>query len=282
MTEATAELARHGIESARPDAERLLRFLLAWDTATLVARGCDPVAPELASRYVMLVKERARRRPLQHVVGTQAFWRHDFHVDERVLIPRPETELAVEAALDRLRDVPHPVVVDVGTGSGCIAVSLAAERPDAEVHGVDLSEAALAVARANTVRIGAAVRFHHGDLLAPFTGMAGRVDLVVSNPPYVDAAEIDGLSPEVRDHEPRAALVPPSGDRLEVYRRLAPAAREVLKPGGWLILEIGRGMDREVAAACEAAGHEVVDVIPDLQSIPRIVVARYPDSPHSP
>ena len=145
-----------------------------------------------------------------------------------VLIPRPETELLVEAALELLRAAARPVIADVGTGSGCIALALAAEREDAEVHATDLSEAALAVARDNERRLGleGRVAWQLGDLLEPVAAaIRGRVDLVVSNPPYVDQAERDSLAPEVRDHEPELALFPP-GDALSVYRRLVPAAAE--------------------------------------------------------
>jgi release factor glutamine methyltransferase len=227
-----------------------------------------------------LVEERARRRPLQHLTGTQAFWRHEFQVTSDVLIPRPETELLVEAGLEVLRDVPQPTVVDVGTGSGCIALSLAAERLDAVVHAVDVSAPALAVARENVRRLGleGRVSLHRGDLLDPVASLTGAVSLVVSNPPYVDVSEADSLAPEVREHEPTLALFAP-GDRYSVYRRLAPAARAVLRPGGHLLLEVGLGMADEVCRICEASGLQVTQVLDDLQRIPRAIVAQRTTGP---
>jgi release factor glutamine methyltransferase len=233
------------------------------------------IEPEVLRRFLSLTEERARRRPLQHLTGTQAFWRHEFLVTPDVLIPRPETELLVEAALEALQDVPSPLVVDVGTGSGCIALSLAAERRDAAVHAVDVSEAALAVARRNARRLGLEdhVLFHLGDILGSVRSLAGRVHLVVSNPPYVDASEAASLAPEVRDHEPALALFAP-GDRYSVIRRLAPAAAAALRPDGFLILEVGLGMADEVRGICEASRLAVSQVRNDLQGIPRAIVAR--------
>jgi release factor glutamine methyltransferase len=232
--------------------------------------------PRDEARFHALVDERARRRPLQHLTGTQAFWRYEFQVTPDVLIPRPETEALVETCLEELQARRAPRILDVGTGSGCIAISLALERPDAEVHAVDFSEPALEVARRNAARLGARVRFHLGDLLEP---LSGGLDLVTSNPPYVDASEIAGLDPEVRDHDPRLALVPPSGDRFAVYLRLVPQAAQALAPGGILVLEVGRGMDGEVRRLCEAAGLRVDRAVPDLAGIPRAVVARKPSYP---
>jgi release factor glutamine methyltransferase len=233
------------------------------------------IEPEAALRFRTLTEARATRRPLQHLTGTQAFWRHDFLVSADVLIPRPETELLVEAGLAALRDASRPTIVDVGTGSGCIALSLAAERPDAVVHAVDLSPRALTVAQENARRFGLVdrVRFHEGDLLAPLRSLAGVVDLVVANPPYVDSGEADSLAPEVRENEPALALFAPD-DRYSVYRRLAPEAAAGLRPGGTLLLEVGFGMANEVRGICESAGLTVTRVLDDLQGIPRAIVAR--------
>jgi release factor glutamine methyltransferase len=267
-------LAAAGVADARLDAERLLRHLLGWDAATLIVRSQDPLPDADRGAFERLVTARAGRVPLQHLTGEQAFWRHVFHVTPDVLIPRPETELVVEAALEAARGQERPRIVDVGTGSGCIALSLAAERPDATVHAVDLSPAALAVARDNARRLGLADRviFHEGDLLAPLAAEP-PFDLVVSNPPYVGADELASLQPEVRDHEPRIALSPPGG-RASVYRRLAAEAVVRLVPGGFLLVEIGHGMEREVASALTDSGLQIVRVIRDLQGIPRTVVAR--------
>jgi release factor glutamine methyltransferase len=273
---ATRRLSKAGVEYPDLDAELLLRHVLDWDRARVVAEGTSDLPPGTEARFLSLVEGRARRRPLQHLTGTQHFWRHEFVVSPDVLIPRPETEVLVETSLELLRDVGGPLVVDVGTGSGCIALSLAAERPDARVHAVDVSPGALAVARENAQRLGLGrVRFHEGDLLEPVASFSGRIALVASNPPYVSCAELPELMPEVRDHEPPIALVPPS-EPYSVYRRLATQASATLAPGGWLVAEIGLDMDREVTRICEAAGLAVQRVVPDLRSIPRTVVARKP------
>lgn len=268
-----SSLAAAGVPAPEWDAEALLRHVLGWERATLVARSGEALEPEVASRFFALVEERARRRPLQHLTGIQPFWRQELLVSPDVLIPRPETELVVEASLDLLRGLPRPVVVDVGTGSGAIALALAAELPAAEVHAVDVSAPALAVARVNARRLGLEERitFHEGDLLLPLADLAGRIDLVASNPPYVDPNET--LLPEVRDHEPALALFPP-GERDSVYRRLAPQAFEALRPGGFLVLEVGFGMSEGVAGILGEAGFDVHCVLADLQQIPRTVVAR--------
>lgn len=275
LERATARLAEAGIDSAARDAERLLGHVLGLDRASLLARLREPFPALSLAPVLRIVEERARRRPLQHLVGMQAFWRHEFRVSPAALIPRPETEILVETALLALGEVPSPVVVDVGTGTGCIALSVAAERPDAEVHAVDLSPEALALARENADRLGLAerVRLHLGDLLAPVEALRGSVDAVLSNPPYVDAGEISGLAPEVRDHEPRSALVPP-GDRYSVYARLGPQAAEWLRPNGILAVEIGEGMEARVRQLLGGAGLRVERVVPDLQRIPRVVLAR--------
>ncbi|HUG53515.1 MAG TPA: peptide chain release factor N(5)-glutamine methyltransferase [Vicinamibacteria bacterium] len=277
LQEATSGLAQAGIGTARLDAELLLRHVLGWSRADLIARGAETVSPEAALLFRQAVAQRSQRRPLQHLTGVQAFWKHEFLVTPDVLIPRPETELLVETALELLRDVPRPVIVDVGTGSGCIALSLAAERPDAEVHAIDLSEAALRVARGNATRLRLAGRvgLHQGDLLAPVRGLAGRVDLVVSNPPYVPEDEWERLEPEVRDHDPRLALVPPEGVEA-LYGRLVREAVAVLRSGGWLSVELGLGGAELARGLLERAGLEGIEVRKDLQGIPRVAQGRVP------
>lgn len=273
LQRAALRLGAAGVPDARLHAERLLRHVRGWDAADLIVRVGDVLSDGDRAAFERLVDARATRVPLQHLTGEQAFWRHVFRVTPDVLVPRPETELLVEAALDAVRGLDGPRIVDVGTGSGCIALSLAGERPDAAVHAVDLSPAALAVARDNAARLGLAdrVRFHEGDLLAPVADES--FDVIVSNPPYVGAYELASLAPEVRDHEPRMALTPP-GDRASVYRRLGAGAPDRLRSGGSLIVEIGQGMEVEVTRAFTDAGLEIVRVVADLQGIPRAVVAR--------
>jgi release factor glutamine methyltransferase len=274
---AASRLAAAGIATPELDAELLLRHVLGWDRATLLTRKDGEIAAPQLQRYEALVGERALRRPLQHLVGTQAFWRHEFRVTPDVLIPRPETEILVEAALERLRPLARPRIVDVGTGSGCIALSLAAELPAATVFATDVSAPALRVARDNARRLGleGRVTFHEGDLLGPVAAQE-PFDLIASNPPYVDPADLSGLAPEVRDHEPRIALVPPDDEPLSVYRRLVPQGWTALKPGGWLILEIDVGRADDVREILLGRGFTLEPVEKDLQQIPRVLIAQRP------
>ena len=275
----TVRLREAGIGSAAHDAEVLLRHVLSWDRARLLADSVRTLPPHAEASFLALLTERAARRPLQHLTGTQWFWRHEFLVTPDVLIPRPETELIVETALHRLRGTARPLIVDVGTGSGCIALSLAAERTDADVRATEVSAPALRVARQNASRLGleGRVRFLEGDLLEPVREIFGQVDLVASNPPYVDPDEGPSLPTEVRGHEPAGALYAPGG-RLGVYRRLVPQAAAALKPGGSLLLEIGVGMAEDVAGICEAEGLRVEGVVNDLSGIQRTVLAAKPPS----
>jgi release factor glutamine methyltransferase len=275
LRRAEERLRAAGVADPALDAERLLRHALGWDRAAVIARGTEALPATDERRFFALVDDRAARRPLQHVTGVQAFWRHEFLVTPDVLIPRPETEVLVETALELIRERQAPVVVDVGTGSGCIALSIAAERPDAIVHAVDASAPALAVAAENTRRLGLEhrVELHHGDLIEPVARLRGGVDLIVSNPPYVDPSEIPTLAPEVRDHEPRSALVgpaPPYG----IYRRLAAGAVDTLRPVGHLAVEVGAGMAETVARMVREAGLDEVGIRPDLAGIPRVVSGR--------
>jgi release factor glutamine methyltransferase len=273
LAEGARGLRDAGVPSPEWDAELLLRHVLGWDRGQIVASPAAPVPDEAMASFRRLLVERARRVPLQHLTGSQAFWRQEFRVTPDVLVPRPETEVVVEAALEMLRG--RPRIVDVGTGSGCVALSLAAERPDADVDATDVSERALAVARDNAQRLGLAsrVRFHRGDLLEPVGSLFGRIGLVVSNPPYVDPCERDTLAPEVRDHEPSVALFAP-GEALSVYRRLVPAAAVALEPEGALVLEIAPGLAEPVSRLLAAAGFERIEVRPDLAGRQRAVLGR--------
>lgn len=278
LADAAATLAAAGVESPEWDAERLLRHVLGWDRATLLASPGAGVPAEAEARFRELVARRAARVPLQHILGTQAFWKHEFLVTPAVLIPRPETELLVETGLELVKDVDRPLIIDVGTGSGCIALSLALERPDAVVHATDISGQALDVARENARRfdLEGRVAFHQGQLLEPLTGLAGH--LIVSNPPYVDPAEREALAPEVRDHEPALALFPP-GDALSVYRRLVPASAAVLRVGGALAVEIAPLISEGVRRVFDEAGFAETSVRADLAGLPRVVYGRRPSRP---
>jgi release factor glutamine methyltransferase len=260
VREVERELAAAGVPDPRTDAELLVSHVLA------VPRSAVPLAElreEDAARLRALVERRARREPLQHVLGEWGFRRLTLRVDARALVPRPETEIVVERCLALLRHVAEPHVVDVGTGSGAIALALADERPDLEVLATETSAGALAVARANAARLSLTVEFLEGDLLEP---VSGRVDAVVSNPPYVAAGE--RLAPEL-GYEPVAAL---SGgkDGLDVYRRLVPAAARAR----FVALEVGAGQGPDVTALVREAGFQAVEVVPDLAGIERVVVGR--------
>jgi release factor glutamine methyltransferase len=277
LVEAARDMRDKGVPAPEWDAERLLRHVLGCDRASLIASPGAAVAAEAERVFRGLLAERAKRVPLQHLTGVQAFWRHEFRVTPDVLIPRPETELLVETALELLRGVEGPLIVDVGTGSGCIALSLAAERADACVHATDVSAPALDVARENARRLGleGRVALHLGQILEPVTGLEGQIDLVVSNPPYVEPSERDGLEPEVREHEPPIALFPP-GDVLSVYRRLVPDAFASLRPGGFLAVEIAPTLADAVTGLFVGAGFEDVRVANDLAGRARLLRGRKP------
>jgi release factor glutamine methyltransferase len=267
---ASERLAAAGVPEPRADAEVLLARALGTTRAGVIAAAGRPLAPPTARALEVLVARRAAREPLHHLIGEREFWSLPIAVDRRVLVPRPETELLVETAL---RVAPGARrVLDVGTGSGAVAVALARELPAARVWASDRERDALAVARANLGRLAPGVALVCGDLLAPFG--AGTFDLVVSNPPYVAAGEIDTLMPEVRDHEPRAALA--GGlDGLGVLRALVAGAARVLAPGGWLAVEMGAGQAEAVAGLVEADGrYAATHTARDPAGVERVLAAR--------
>jgi release factor glutamine methyltransferase len=267
LESALVALEGAGIDTPRLDAQVLLAHVLGTERAALFLAPRRELTPEEAGHFRDLVTRRWRERePVAYLTGAKGFRRLDLAVDPRVLIPRPETEHLVEAALE----LPEGArVVDVGTGSGAVALALKDERPDLSVVGTDVSVVgtdvsvdALAVARANAARLELDVEFLHGDLLEPVTG---DVDAVVSNPPYVEAGA--GVAPEIA-HEPRGALFA-GDDGLDLIRRLVPAAL-----GPFLALEVGRGQAEAVTTLCREAGFSDVDVVADLAGIERVVVAR--------
>jgi release factor glutamine methyltransferase len=265
LDSAVVALSAAGVDTPRLDAEVLLAHALGVDRARLVVDRDRPVEGPAVRAFQDAVRRRAvAREPVAYITGVKGFRRLDLHVDGRVLIPRPETETLVEAALDLPR---HSRVVDVGTGSGAVALALKDERPDLDVVGTDRSADALAVARANAARLGLEVRFVAGDLLdAP--GL-GAVDAVVSNPPYV--ADGTPLQPEIARHEPPVALY--SGtDGLEVIRRLVAQASS--SPARFVALEVGLGQAGDVGDVLRAAGFRNVTVRRDLAGIDRVVVGR--------
>jgi release factor glutamine methyltransferase len=277
VREGADRLSAHGVAEPWRDAERLLGHVLGRDRAALHAEPARAVDAEEADRFRDLVRRRAAREPLQHLTGEQEFWSLSFRVTPDVLIPRPETEHLVEALL-RLRLRPDPLLLDLGTGSGCLAIAAAREIPGALVVATDIDAAALDVARGNALRHGLSDRitFLRGDLFAPLAGRRWErgFDVILSNPPYVPEADWERLEPEVREHEPKGALTP-GADGLVIHRRLADGAAPWLRPGGALLAEIGAGQG-EAARALYAppAALELVAIEPDLAGIPRVIVAR--------
>ena len=273
VSEAGKRLAAEGIDArdAAFDAEVLARCALGWDRATYLARWREPAPPGFGDRFEPLVARRCRREPVARITGQREFWGLDLEVTPAVLVPRPESELLVETALAQLGDrAGRWAIADVGTGSGCLAIALARELPRARVTATDICPDALAVARRNAARHGVADRlaFHHTDLL---DGLPGPFDLIASNPPYVPDAAIDTLAPEVRDHEPATALQG-GPDGLDTVRRLVAAAADRLRPGGWLVMEVGAGQSGAAANIGRGTGMRTVATNPDLQGIPRAVV----------
>ncbi|TMV81647.1 peptide chain release factor N(5)-glutamine methyltransferase [Thioclava sp. BHET1] len=267
---AIPQLAAAGIADAARDARWLLAFAMGIAPDRLTLHLCDALTPEMAARFSDALAARVRRQPLSHITGTRLFWSHSFRVTPDVLDPRPETEALVAAALE----APFATLMDLGTGSGAILLSLLAERPAARGIGADLSPEALAVAGENARLLGLADRAELR-LSDWFGALPERVDLIVSNPPYITAAEMADLSPEVRDWEPHLALTP-GGDGLAAYRAIAAGARDHLHPGGRLLVEIGPRQARAVQEIFAAAGLISLEVRHDIDGRDRVIAARAP------
>jgi release factor glutamine methyltransferase len=292
LASAITRLAAEQVPSPRLNAELLLMFTLNCDRAYLYAHPERELTADHQARYESALAERARGVPAQYITGHQEFWGMDLIVTPAVLIPRPETEHLIEAVIElkasgvgrrasgkpseSTSEVRGPrsevLIVDVGTGSGAIALALAKEFPEAEIHATDISAAALEVARANAARLQFEdrIQFHQADLLG---GLSGPFDLIVSNPPYVGESEEDQVQMEVRKFEPRnAVFAGPTG--TEVIARLIPQAQAALRPGGRLLMEISGTIADETKQLL--TGWDDLRVINDLQSIPRVVLARRP------
>jgi release factor glutamine methyltransferase len=315
-------LLENDVPSPRLNAELLLQFVLGRERAYLYAHPERELTADEQAEYNEVIAQRARGCPTQYITGHQEFWGLDLLVSPAVLIPRPETEHLVETVLELVQDYyaehQHDTsfenedparcaqidsgkirIADVGVGSGCVALALASELPQAEIHGCDISEEALEMARVNAARLGLGSRvlFRRSDLLelylhqpaslsvsAATEGTAalapalvsgdGQFDFVVSNPPYVGESEWQSVQKQVRDFEPRIAVF--CGiDGMDVYRKLVPQARKTLRPGGWLVMEIGYSSEEKVKNLLAAdGGWTKVGITPDLQGIPRVVAAR--------
>jgi release factor glutamine methyltransferase len=273
---AILQLEAAAITEARLHAEVLAFHVVNCDRAYLFAHPERELTAAEQSDYDALIARRAAGEPLQYLTGHQEFWKLDFLVTPAVLIPRPETEHLIEEVLALVKKDPPSArlrLIDVGTGSGAIAVTLARELPHAEVYAVDLSPGALEVARRNAERLGAHVHFAQSDLLAAVLTNDAPFDFVVSNPPYVGLNEQDKVEEVVKRHEPPMALFA-GDDGLDVIRRLIPQAFQALRPGGWLLMEIGYTQSSAVTALL--AGWNNVHCVPDLAGIPRIIAAQRP------
>jgi len=266
---------RAGIDSARLDAEVLLAHALGCPRIMLYTDLERPLSAQERDRYRALVSARIQRRPVAHLIEEKEFWSRRLRIDPRVLVPRPETELLVEKTLEVLRGQVRPRVLDVGTGSGAIAIALAAERPDVTVVATDCSTAALEVARENAAQNEVTVTFYAGDLLDALPEDTLPFQAVVANLPYVDPAQRETLAPEL-GHEPPEALFAEEQGLGLIRTLVATTPRRALAPGGWLLLEVGAGQAPAVADLMREAGSEGEPAIyRDLAGIERVVAARF-------
>jgi release factor glutamine methyltransferase len=261
-------------DEARRDATMLARAVLGWDATEWITRSAEEAPHGFAGEFESRVARRTRREPMAYILRAREFYGRAFVVTPEVLIPRHETELVVDEALECLSRMPAavPLIADLGTGSGCLAVTLALECPRARVLATDVSFDALGVATRNAGTLGALdrVTFHLGGWLA---GITEPLDLIVSNPPYVPERDRASIAPEVREYEPASALFA-GDDGLDAIRTLVPAAAGALRPGGWLVMEIGAGQADEVRHLIEDAPRlRLQRIAEDLQHIPRVVVA---------
>lgn len=270
LREAVATLRAAGIDDPAGDARRLMAHAAGVAPGMLTALMPDRLPPGTLPAFAAMIARRAVRVPVAQITGLRSFYGRDFRVTADTLDPRPDTEALVAEALRE----PFARVLDLGTGTGCILLTLLAERPGATGLATDLSEAALDVARANAARLDLLPR---AALLRAdwWVGVEGRFDLIVSNPPYIALSEMPGLAPEVRDHEPQAALTDGT-DGLSAYRVIAAGAGRFLMPGGRIIVEIGWRQGPDVAAILRGAGLSEVRILPDMEQRDRVVAARAP------
>jgi release factor glutamine methyltransferase len=271
-------LSRSGIPNVPLDAEILLAEILRRDRSFLYSHSELPISPEAEELLRVWIRRRCRNLPVAYILGKKEFWSLEFRVTPAVLIPRPETELLAALSLEKAREEKAELIVEAGCGSGALLVTLVRELRGGRFCAIDSSSDALWVARQNAKRYGVAgkILFLRGDLLTALRGRRweGEVDLVVSNPPYIPRGEIPGLSPDIRLYEPRKAL-DGGEDGLSFYRRLIPQAARFLRPGGWLILEMGRGQSKAIRGLfTQSKGFGEVSAAKDYQGIERVISAR--------
>lgn len=275
LKEAAADLERGGVPEPRREAGSLLSFILGKSRTFLISHAEDETDETSLVRFREFVERRAAGEPLQYITGVQDFYGREFRVTPDVLIPRPETELLVEAALPLVGSAPF--ICDVGTGSGCIALTLLCEIVNARAVAIDKSAAALEIAKLNARNLLVADRalFLESDCFDSIDSRENQFDLIVSNPPYVAEKALQGLQREVRDHEPLVALSP-GGDGLSVIRRLINEGVAFIKPHGHMLMEIGFDQSEAVERLINESAWSLREIRPDLQGIPRIVVLQKP------
>jgi release factor glutamine methyltransferase len=268
LKDAIDQLTRAGVPDAVSDARKLMRVALEGPSVDLSVRLDDEMDWAERRTFDLFIRQRAARKPVSKILQGRSFWKWDFYITDDVLDPRPDTETLVAAALAE----PFSRILDLGTGSGCILLSLLDECPNAIGTGTDISAAALTVARLNAVPMGLS---HRADFVEAdwFSGVTGSFDLIVSNPPYIAEAEMADLAPEVRNYEPRIALTP-GGDGLGAYRSIAAGALAHLSAKGRILLEIGPTQERAVAGLLAAQGLVDIRILPDLDGRDRVVAAR--------
>jgi len=266
----TCYFAEKGIKQPRLEAEVLLARVLGKDRVYLYVNYDLPVKKTERDEFREFIKRRVNKEPVAYIVGYKEFMSLEFKVAPDVLIPRPDTEILVETAIDLVKAGSGVRICDVGTGSGAIAVSLAFYLPGAQIYAGDISDKALDIARENARRHGVKPYFYLGDLLFPLKGEES-FDIIVANLPYIPEQEYRGLEPEIRNYEPIAALLAP-GDGLDIYRRLVPQAFDMLKPGGYVLLEIGQEQKEEAVKMMQ--GFSEIEVIKDMGNRFRLLKAR--------
>lgn len=269
-------LQQHGVDEAALEAEILVRELHGWDRATLFTHWLDPFAVPLEQQLESWLQRRVAGEPIQYIIGHVDFYGLTFDVGEGCLIPRPETELLVDAALKRYYQHPVSTIADIGTGSGAIAVTLAYHLPEVQVIAVDLSPRALQYAQRNATKLGVESRITwlEGDGITPLQTAGIKVGMLLSNPPYIASAQIATLDRKVREYEPRLAL--DGGETgLVFYEQTAPFLPEVLQPEGWVAMEVGAGQSEAVETLFHAHGAKKTAMIEDFQGILRHVIAFY-------
>lgn len=273
LANAAARLGENGVDEPRRNASSLMSFAIGRDRTFLIAHPEFECTEAEIERFESAVGRRANREPLQQITGRQEFFGLEFEVSPDVLIPRPETELIVEEALAFMDSIEEPSICDIGTGSGCIPVAILVNRHDAVAVAADISLHALEVAARNAAHheVASRIRFFESDVFGAIPDE--KFDIVVSNPPYISVAEISGLEPEVRDHEPLSALTD-GGDGLSIVRRVIDGAADRLEHGGMLLVEIGFGQSDAVESLVDGRFWDDVSFVRDLQGIPRTLRCR--------